>query len=629
MKNIMRRTVAFMLMACLLLSVIAPMGLFKAEAAEGTQIMYDFACDPTLAYDSWTAGAPITASGNAELFSWSTVTNASHKGNFSISVNALQARKSASYYVAVKFKGIPDKDALYTFDMLSFTSHNAYTKLYLFPGNATAAQVADFTSGQLVMTTGNTANAHSYQDVLITADMVVDNSVIMVINATEGSWNIRLASLALTEKLSVNYSHTYNFGHHTQLPHTSEVFNVMNGYPGYDTADYNWKPLAHSKGEENNAGTHYYSSTVPSRSGAKASWDGIYFPTTVTPGHWIALKFRAPAAGTYNVNLGIQKITNGSPNSNAFIIPYSAIENEADTVSAITNAIAGDANPYLCKDSEDAAIKMSFYGSGSADVDLGSLTVAEAGTEYVLVVQVKEVRTNAAKAGYVLLRNLVLSTDMSTLNSAMNLATSEFDTVKLLQDTTVDALNIGTGATLDLNGYNVTGTVNITDGNLIDTVGTGTVSNIAAVETTNKAVIVKDGEAYRALSYTAQKPGYKLNAETGALEFWFDADFAEDAYALLTSANGVTINAELKVNGESKAIIGLADKVQNWIDAKGVYTDATVTDGNGALCISVTGFETRDPEDVITLTPVFRTEAGNAGVFGGEISCKIGDLVTE
>lgn len=165
-------------------------------------------------------------------------------------------------------------------------------------------------------------------------------------------------------------------------------------------------------------------------------------------------------------------------------------------------------------------------------------------------------------------------------------------------------------------GYSLNAKVNITNVSLEDSSnGAGSVSNVTNVAKDNGAVLIKEGNAVKAYNYTAKQSGYKASAtKENTYEFWFDADFADDVYAKLTAANGFTIGAELKLNGEVVAIVDMDAMVQTWIANKGLTAEGK----NAGLGVEITGMETLKEGDTVTVTPIL-TDAYGTSAFGDAI----------
>ena len=296
-------------------------------------------------------------------------------------------------------------------------------------------------------------------------------------------------------------------------------------------------------------------------------------------------------------------------------LKFTAENSGAQQLSFVTNGQTSEKAPYVCvvtADAWDASEKNDAYVYGLTPLGRTSGDVRytfTANEEYVVIFKPAENTASANTTFYNM--TLTLPSFVGEKGSYFTVAeavAAEETAISLNSDFAGD-VTLTDGISLDLNGKKVTGNVIAADGELTDSVGTAEITGTVNVPATNEQIVVKAGDVSKLISYTAKQNGYKRVGDT--IEFWFDADFAEDAYALLTAQNGVTINAVLKAN-DKEVTVDMSGKIADWIANKGLYEGQ-----NAGLGISVTGFKAGD---VITVTPVFATEAGNAGVFGNAIT---------
>lgn len=199
----------------------------------------------------------------------------------------------------------------------------------------------------------------------------------------------------------------------------------------------------------------------------------------------------------------------------------------------------------------------------------------------------------------------------SNVQTAMAAATSSH-TIRLIADYTGN-ITVLNGATLDLDSKIVTGTVDGTNGYVIDSgSGTGGVTGSVNLKPDNPQIPLLDEETYRFFDYSVSAKAAVQDGETkGQVNFWFDMEFTDmDAYALLARGEGTNldIRARLYLDGELiPEDVVFSAVIEQWAGKDHSGSD------DWALYVAVTGI----PASVRTVTvePVF-TASGVSGSFG-------------
>ena len=160
----------------------------------------------------------------------------------------------------------------------------------------------------------------------------------------------------------------------------------------------------------------------------------------------------------------------------------------------------------------------------------------------------------------------------------------------------------------------------MTNGYLTDTAASGTITGTVSVPADNPCMplLVPETEnTYRLFAYTPVKTTApkKDDAVPGALNFWFDLDFANtQAYELLKAGSNLKVGATLswtESNGAVKSVeISFDEIVRNWAAAdhsknQGLYVQVTGIPYFGVSNITVTPyFEAENTGVKITMTPI-------------------------
>lgn len=207
----------------------------------------------------------------------------------------------------------------------------------------------------------------------------------------------------------------------------------------------------------------------------------------------------------------------------------------------------------------------------------------------------------------------------TTLEEAMENA-GDGSCVYLLADYT-DTVAVKNGVTLDLNGKNIDGNVNVSYGALIDSVGAGTITGTVSVPADNPympLLVPETTNTYRLFEYTAVNASVPVKDEDikGAINFWFDIDFTSlNAYDLLEEGSNLKVSATLswtESNNTVKTVeVSFDDVVADWAaedhstEDHGLYVQVTDIPYSGVSNITVTPyFEAINTGVMVTLNSI-------------------------
>lgn len=619
MKNLMRRTVALMLMACLLLSVMAPAALATdaanfAPTLDGSSYVYTWESDLAANSNNPTSGY----FGNFAAYAGSAT------GVYKCNPTYLQFSEGyKNHYFALRFN-VPVSG---TYDIaLNMTGTGRVLEFFIVPVSAmTAANGATNTAYVNGLTGGHEVTASATDtEMLNNVTFGEAGDWLLVCRMPEegtASNQVRFTGMTMTPNAASDIAEVttkYDFAGVASATVESGKASLLSSKNLEDT---NFSYYAASKdlyldngkyGTSSNAGTN----------------PGLCLVGVV--GDWAAVKLANPGEGKHTVSFGKPgKEGNNSRGMEIYLVQETVLDAKLTELQ----------NTDPSKTSKDAvqAVLDAKTQTAVTTLDLrtqaGDWTVDftfEGTDDYVAIFFIAEDKNDAVTTNvntYLRIADLVVTKNYNDLNKAVSMNNGKNTTVKLTDNVDMSgaALNVGNGATLDLNGKTLNADLNITDGSLEDSSnGTGSVSAVTNVAKDNGAVLIKESNGViRAYNYTAKQNGYKSNTKADpedasktidTLEFWFDADFAEAVYQKLTEENGITINAELKLNGEAVGIVDLDTAVENWITNKGIING---TD-NAGLCIEITGVETLEEGDTITVTPILEDNYGTSA-FGDAI----------
>lgn len=540
MKNIMRRAVAFMLMACLLLSVMAPtaMAVTKDETAgtwtytwatEGHASNYRFKVDDKTG-DFCVAGK-----------------NVSLKQNAGSNIQVLNFASTSGAYFALSFAiGNADTDApVGTYDLSLGFGTGHVVDVYIIPSaNYSDGMSLTKDSTYYVGTTSNAAKIHS----------------------------------AVTFKESGTYVISFNLSEaNTVTGHAKFTHIVFTPATKYDAVAVPMHQGVYSYGIEVDVATQVtdsgYATDLDDKYGDfvghSTSDSSLYKPysgylqiqETRTAGNWYALRFAVDKAGNYDIALDINmgKATESERTLDVHIVPVNALTSGVSN-TANNTAVEGFTNGHAVTLDDESTHTITNFNFASAG-------------EYLIVFELTAgegiVNFNGMTLHPYTVKGLTTNTMYGKVNAACEKETSIQLTAPVSQD-----IAVTNGATLDLNGQTVYGNVVIADGQIVDNVGNGGVVGTLNA-TGNNWLPLYDGTAYRFFEYTTKSLYVSADkSESGNDEYWFDVDFTKDAaYTLLanTSVNtGIDLSVTLSWSGSANgsktyALADYSTAVSGWL----------------------------------------------------------------
>lgn len=587
MKKFLKRAVAVLLTVCLMASVLVPVSAIEISGTPTSQTKtYNFTTGA--GYPKTPAGSTVHSStdGSSSFYcTRSLAANASYiyQGNFKANT------------LVLKLNGIPaSADGKYTLSVKTGKSSSAVLKIYLL-GSYTFESGSSFGTDKKDIGTiaaGTTSVTTTITDVEL-GDYLSDGSVYILLTENSGGNAFYLASVGVTYNENTTQSvpaatveQVYDYSGYGA--DTGNVFGTNKNY-GYEATntkyadgEKNWAPVAEYDPNDDNGQYSRYSDDI-----------GGILVRAYDEG-WIALKIKSPGvAGEYSISVDTYDGTSAYAGSATFyIMAYdSSYANDEATWSAITSAITND-NKLYKKES------VNFTSGGT--LDLGSFEFA-ASTDYLVVFYAGEDTTS-----YMGLQRLTLSREVLEMPDLSN--ATKFDQIKLAYNHTGD-LDVG-GASVDLNGYTVSGEIKSTNGNGIVTNSTNGTAYLP----------LNDGSDYKYYTYTTTTTfsGTNPYQEEDAAYFWFDINFDDAAaYDLIKTGNsGLTISAELVlVQAGVEAEVAFDTTVTKWAAAQNGTDDI-------AMGVQVTGLSTIEGSETIGM--VFKYEAGNtSGTIGSGLSFEV------
>lgn len=627
MKNIMRRAVAFMLMACLLLSVMAPTAFAASEgtlpdgatADEIVPAAPEAAADGSITYNY---GYGDNTTGNSQYF-----VAGDNMGDFMVcGVYGTRARVRASdtqimdfgktegAYLARAFNVA--KAGTYDINITTNIAVDVFimTKAAFDTSYKTDAGKADasgltVTSAEYVGTIG-TINVDDGTGTGTTTTKVLGSELKYVSFDTAGEYVVLTRRNAATNATSHG-----TFSKMVLTPVTkfdAPTVNMEKGVYSYDitvdtatqTSSNNYPStfvdcygdfVTHSKSE----------STV-----YKAYGTYLQIQEARTAGNWYALRFAVAKAGNYDIALDISmgKATESDRTLDVHIQP----------VSALTPA---SGNPYNDDKVADFTNGHSVILEDESTHTITNYNFASAG-EYLIVFELTgdETVTGLVNFEGMTLHPYTIKGGSGTMYSKVSTAVETETSLTLTDDITEDIQGLN-GATLDLAGNTIYGKVAVGDGGIVDN-GAEKGAVVGTLEATgNTWLPIETTEGTYSFYEATPKTGKAIYDEVNhSVSFWFDLDLAdEDTYALIKNG-GFELGATLTVGGTTYDIAGMEDAVNAWLDNKGVYDDGDdTTDNNGALCVKVINLDKLTADTQIVVTPVF-TNDYVSGMFGGAIT---------
>ena len=609
MKKFLKRTLAVMLVVCLLASVVPAVSAISVPGANVTQTKtYDFTKEGT------TFGNDVNGSRyypkddtgaytSNDWYIWGT------RGTNTLNASGFSANySSSSHSFVIKLNNIPDSvDGKYTVTLNYGTS--SARKIFFVKGDTANAFVHKTTSGA-EQTYNDTAagNLNSKPQTVISpdtknlGDYIVGGTAYLAFYYEGGDTfgGVNLTSIVITynvagedqEVPAATLEQTYDFNPYGANASGTGAFTTGSlnfGYKAtndrYNDGALNWAPVAETMDPKG-----FYSRYSNEGTGGTLQIRTYYQD-------WAAIKIKPPAAsGEYSMKLNAYRTSTSTRDAKIYIMEYtSALADK----TAIAEAISTDT--YLQKTVTTLRLK----NGGDIEVDLGSYEF-DATKEYLVVFYAATTNsmdhpTDASEEAYICLRELVLSQtvyDMPNLSNA-----TQFDKVTLAYNHTGD-LDIG-GAQVDLNGYTVSGA--ITSAN-----GEGTVAGYLPLG---------NGTDYKYYTFTTTTTfsGTNPYKDGNAAYFWFDINFDDEtAYErIATGESGLAISAELVlVQAGIEATVEFDTTVTDWAAAQAESTEDI------AMGVQVKGLSTIEGSETIGMQ--FKYSAGNtSGTIGSGLEFEV------
>lgn len=205
----------------------------------------------------------------------------------------------------------------------------------------------------------------------------------------------------------------------------------------------------------------------------------------------------------------------------------------------------------------------------------------------------------------------------TTLTGALNTA-KEGQTVKVEKDVLLNTLEVNAGTTLDLNGKQVTASEIYAFGNVVDTVGGGSIvisdETDILLPTDNPYMPIYDtaNGCYRFFEYEVKSVVATDKNIPDGVRFWFQILFTNaEAYKLLVESENAHVGLDIKVTWtgleETLSCSILAENVKTF--AQNAYAQmeskGSVTCG---IYLTVFGLENLESGNVVEATPVLSSD---------------------
>ena len=605
MKKFLKRTLAVMLVVCLLASVVPAVSAISVPGANVTKTKtYSFAASTSTTVAGYTVypADDTKAYTSNDWYFWGT------RGTTTLNASGFDGNyTSTDHSYAIKLNNIPvSADGKYTVTV-NYGSKNAKSIYFVsgdnaFPPSGTAAlknmhstdtaagQFSSSAAGQVVIS-ADTKNLGDY---------IVNGSAIIAFTGAATYSGMKLSSIEISysaagedqEVPAATLEQTYDFNPYGANAHQTGAFTNGSKNFGftatndrYNDGALNWAPVAETMDPDG-----YYTRYNNTEGAGGSLQIRTYYQD------WAALKIKAPAAsGEYSITMNAYTSTGATRKAQIYIMEYtSALADKAKIATAIST------DTYLQK----TVTSLRASGSNVA-VDLGSHEF-EAGKEYLIVFYAAATNSSTAptasdKSAFIYLRELVLTQtvyDMPNLSNA-----TQFDKVTLEYKHTGN-LDIG-AAQLDLNGKTVSG--DITSAN-----GLGTVAGYLPLG---------NGTDYKYFAYTTTTTfsGTNPYKDGNAAYFWFDINFDDEtAYErIATGESGLAISAELVlVQAGIEATVEFDTTVTDWAAAQAESTEDI------AMGVKVRGLSTIEGSETIGMQ--FKYSAGNtSGTIGSGLEFEV------
>ncbi len=336
---------------------------------------------------------------------------------------------------------------------------------------------------------------------------------------------------------------------------------------------------------------------------------------------WVAIRLRAPGAGTYEVNITSDTVSStdlrtGAP-MNAYLIPASQLP--ANPTTADYAALRTAAN------------KIGYYafGTGNLTGSYGIHTLGEG--DYILILEGAATIDTTKHANNFYIKSLELKTVVASINETYYTSLTDAfadaqanDTVKLLQPY-VGALNVPAGISLDLNGNRCTATEYVATNSaeyIIDSKGNGIldVENKQLFGTNNGYLPLynTDQNGYSLHQYELDVPANDYETAGETTRFWFYVSFEDkNVYDLIAAGDtGVGFGVDIAW-GDKILDVAFAD------DLAAQWAAAAKDNEKVWLYVDIKGLENLG-DGVLSVTPTIELDGHAYELSNGTISYTIG-----
>ena len=328
-------------------------------------------------------------------------------------------------------------------------------------------------------------------------------------------------------------------------------------------------------------------------------------------GDWVAVKIKSPGAGRYAVAVTPNGDSGSAQQCNVYIYPGNT---EQTVVSAEVSAY---------RENQTDLTVGTFIGNLNLNINNAPTTIGypefTKNTEYIVVFQAAQSGLNTKKPelASIMIAGMTMTQSVTADNVAAEISNAPCgSTIKLNADcdTGAEAVTVGKGVTMDLNGKTLTATVNAEKGIVKDTTGgKGSIVGSAIVNAGEGAVALTKDNVSRIFGYTLTEdntPVVKTVEEKTQVGFWFKAELSADAYTMLADgAAGLTVGATMQwtpTGGEavSRNYVLSAEQIIGWAGVAG--------SGDYWFYVNVTGFESLTATGTLEVVPTVNGVTGNA-----------------
>ena len=368
------------------------------------------------------------------------------------------------------------------------------------------------------------------------------------------------------------------------------------------TTEGNRNRLANAYGKETNFMLFDYSSAqnkIPYMSAADsttAKFEGLMFYSYI--GDWIAFKIKSPGAGSFDVSLQYKYVSSNTDGCAVYLF--------ADDGTAAENI----ANKFTSE---------TLLGTVNLGINLTSASVGKkafefnANADYIVVFRAeKDSSGNTEGTGNA--RMHIAGLTMTRTVSASDVADAISDaplgttvTLSAACDVTGEAINVGNGVTVDMNGqYLAADGVNIViGGSVIDKAevnGTLSTANLTASGSNGGYLPLKSDAGYQFYQAAMEAKENGTPSQEGNVKVRFKVNFAKpDAYALIANGNtGLTIDGKFGGDSTASGSFRRAEDADAEAFAKAWAEQAVAKNGAVLIYMEFSGLEENTK---LTLTP--------------------------